>query len=341
MVKTIGIVSLSSGAMGEEFAEHEVKIGLKRLKEFGANVKMLPHALNGIEYIRNHPEKRAQDLLQAFQDPDIDMILCAIGGEDTYRLLPYLFDHGELRNAVSKKIFLGFSDSTMNHFMLHKVGLNSFYGQAFLPDICELDTTMLPYTEMYFRELISTGSIREIRPSDVWYEARIDFSPSAVGTPLQRHRNEGFELLQGRPRFSGQIFGGCIDTIYDMFDGTRFADSPGLCEKYHLFPELEDWKGKILLLETSEEQMSPEKYHQALLYLKDTGVFSVINGILIGKPEDEDNFEEYKALLLEDIGIPTLPIVCNINIGHALPRCIIPFGVMAHVDTEKQKISFK
>ena len=27
------------------------------------------------------------------------MILCAIGGDDTYRLLPYLFDHDKLRKA--------------------------------------------------------------------------------------------------------------------------------------------------------------------------------------------------------------------------------------------------
>lgn len=100
------------------------------------------------------------------------MILCAIGGDDTYRLLPYLFENGELQKVVTKKIFLGFSDSTMNHFMLHKVGLNTFYGQSFLSDICELGKEMLPYTKEYFEELITTGTIKEISPSDVWYEGR-------------------------------------------------------------------------------------------------------------------------------------------------------------------------
>ena len=36
----------------------------------------------------------------------------------------------------------------------------------------------------------------------------------------------------------------------------------------------------------------------------------------------------------------TLPIVCNVNIGHALPRCILPFGVEAAVDVNGQKITF-
>lgn len=89
------------------------------------------------------------------------MILCAIGGDDTYRLLPHLFDHDQLKNALSDKIFLGFSDTTMNHLMLHKLGLKTFYGQAFLPDICELDGQMLPCTEHCFAELLRTGTIAE------------------------------------------------------------------------------------------------------------------------------------------------------------------------------------
>ena len=51
--------------------------------------------------------------------------------------------------------------------------------------------------------------------------------------------------------------------------------------------------------------------------------------------------QEYKQILLEEVGNTGLPIVYNINIGHAKPRCIIPFGVQATVDTEKQVIRFQ
>ena len=40
------------------------------------------------------------------------------------------------------------------------------------------------------------------------------------------------------------------------------------------------------------------------------------------------------------IGRPELPLVFNVNIGHAMPRCIIPFGVDAVVDVENQVIRF-
>ena len=99
MIKSIAIVSLSSGVLGEAFVQHEVQIGLRRLEERGLSVRFMPHALRGIEYIREHPAERAEDLLQALRDPTVDMILCAIGGDDTYRLAPYLSGRGELAAA--------------------------------------------------------------------------------------------------------------------------------------------------------------------------------------------------------------------------------------------------
>ena len=340
MIKNVTIVSLSSGIIGEPFVQFETEIGLKRLKEYGLNVKFMPHAKMGLDYIKAHPEKRAEDLLAAFRDPETDMILCAIGGDDTYRLLPYLFEHNELAEAVTDKVFLGFSDTTINHLMLHKAGLRTFYGQAFLPDICEIGPKMHPYTRKYFEELIRTRTIREITPSDVWYEERLAFTPDQVGTTTPVHPNQGFELLQGSPVFSGKILGGCIDSLYDFFNGERYEDMPVLCEKYRLFPEKEDWKGRIILLETSEEKPTPEKYRESLEYLKARGVFDAVNGVLAGKPIDETYAAEYKELLKEVIAKPELPIVFNINIGHAMPRCIMPFGVEATVDTGKQVIRF-
>ena len=341
MIKNIAVVSLSSGIIGEESVRFEREIGVRRLREYGLNLRFMPHALCGLDYVKAHPEKRAEDLLLAFRDPEIDMILCAIGGDDTYRLLPFLFDHGELADAATDKVFLGFSDTTINHLMLHKVGLRSYYGQAFLPDLCELGPEMLPYTRRFFEELITSGRIREITPSGVWYEERKSFTPEQVGTELPSHPNGGFELLQGPPVFSGKILGGCIDSMYDMFNGDRYGDMPALCRKYHLFPAADEWKGRILLLETSEEKPTPEQYRQALEYLKAEGVFDAVSGVLVGKPMDETYAEEYRKLLPQVIGRPELPIVFNLNVGHAKPRCIVPFGVEAVVDAEKQIIRFE
>ena len=339
MVSTIGIVSLSSGIIGEDFVKHEVELGVQRLKNLGLNPIFLPHSLKGLDFIKDHPEARAEDLIHAFSDDSIDMILCAIGGDDTYRLLPYLFENDQLQKVIKQKIFLGFSDTTINHLMLHKLGVKTFYGQSFLADICELDKEMLPYSLHYFKELIETGKISEIRPSDLWYEERADFSPKALGTPRVSHVNTGFDLLQGTAQFEGEILGGCLESLYDIFDNSLHADSTDLCQKYKLFPDLSDWEGKILLLETSQEKPEPDDFKKMLQTLKETGVFEVISGLLVGKPMDETFYDDYKEALL-DIIDSIIPIVCNLNIGHATPRAIVPFGVHAYVDAKEQVIRF-
>lgn len=86
--------------------------------------------------------------------------------------------------------------------------------------------------------------------------------------------------------------------------------------------------------------MPPEKYRAALTHLKNAGVFRAVNGVLIGKPMDRQCEDVYKQLLVEVIDDPALPVVCNLNIGHAAPRCILPFGVRACVDIDAQKITF-
>lgn len=340
-VKKIGIVSLSSGVLGEDFVAHEVKIGIERLKEYGIEVEFLPNSKKGIEFIKNSPEARAKDLIKAFKDDSIDMILCAIGGDDTYRLLPYLFENNELEKIAKQKIFLGFSDTTMNHFMLNKVGIKTFYGQAFLPDICELSNEMLPYSEHFFEELINNGRIKEIYPSDVWYNEREDFSEKSIGISMEEHQNRGFELLRGNAKFEGQILGGCLETIFDIFDNSRYEDTVYLCQKYNLFPSLNEWENKILLLETSEERPKPELFRKMILKLQEYGIFDVISGLIIGKPQNEEYYNEYKQIILDEIRNKNLSIVYNINIGHSIPRCIIPFGVNAKVDIERQIIEFK
>lgn len=268
------------------------------------------------------------------------MILCAIGGDDTYRLLPYLFGNDELKIAARQKIFLGFSDTTINHFMLNKVGIKSFYGQAFLPDVCELSNEMLPYTKKYFEELITTGKIQKISPSDVWYREREDFSEKAVGTEMEKHINTGFELLSGESVFKGKILGGCLESIYQFFDNSGYDDTVSVCSKYSIFPKKEEWRGKILLLETSEEKPKPDLFRKMIITLKEYGIFDVVSGVLVGKPQDEVYYDEYKEILMDEISNNDLSVVYNLNIGHAMPRCIIPFGVDAEVNVDGQVIEF-
>lgn len=337
----VAIVSLSSGMLGEDFCNHNIEIGVKRLKEYGLEPVFMPNALKGIDYLKANPNARASDLKQAFLDDSIKGIFCAIGGDDTYRLLPYLMEDTEFIDAVQKhpKLFSGFSDTTINHLMFYKLGLATYYGTSFICDLADIGKEMLPYTKKAFEGYLEGNTNHEITSSDIWYDERTDFSRAAVGTDRVAHKEEhGYELLQGSGKFEGRLLGGCLESLYDILCKNRYADEKDVCEKYGIFPSKKEWEGKILFVETCEEKPQPELFRKELLALKERGVFDVVNGILVGKPQDETYYEEYKKIYLEVIDKKELSIVYNVNFGHALPRCVLPYGAMAKVDMEQKKI---
>lgn len=338
----VAIVSLSSGMLGEEFCSHNIEIGVRRLKAFGLEPVFMPNALKGIDYLNRHPEKRAADLKEAFSDPSIKGVICAIGGDDTYRLLPYLMEDSEFIEAVrhSPKLFTGFSDTTINHFMFHRIGMQTFYGPCFICDLGEIANQMLPYTKSAFQGYFEDYTTWKIKPSDIWYEERTDFSGAAVGTERISHQEvHGYELLQGCDIFEGELLGGCLESIYDMLTAARYADEREICERYHLFPDKEEWRGKIMFLETCEEKPAADLLRKELKAVEETGAFDAINGIIVGKPQDEQYYSEYKEVYLEVLGGRTLPILYNVNFGHAAPRTALPYGAKARVNARRQMIS--
>lgn len=341
----VAIVSLSSGILGEDFCKHQIELGVKRLESFGLKPVFMANALKGIEYLKAHPEARAADLKEAFFNNDIKGIICVIGGDDTYRLLPYLMEDEVFIKKVKErpKLFTGYSDTTINHLMFYKLGMQTFYGPNFLCDLAELGSEMLPYTKTAFEVYLNKGKgISAITPSEAWYEERTDFSEAVIGRERIMHKEKrGYELLQGTSQFEGELLGGCLESLYDMLSTNRYVDEQGVAEQYGIFPSVEEWRGKILFIETCEEKPSPEELRKELLALKEKGVFEVINGVIIGKPQDEVYYEEYKQVYSGVIDNPNLPIVYNVNFGHAQPKCIIPYGMNVEVNAAEQVIRFK
>ena len=337
----IAIVSLSRGLLGMPFCKHELDIAIDRLKEFGLEPVIMPNALKDMDYIEKHPESRASDLKQAFMDDSIKAIITAIGGIDTYKTIPYLMEDKEFIEAVRKhpKIFTGFSDTTNNHLMLSRIGLSTFYGPCLLVDIAELDNEMLPYTKEYFEKFFMSESNFEITSSPVWYSDRKSYGPEEIGKPREKHEeNHGFETLNGRGKVTGKLYGGCIESIYDAFTGASFEDEPSVYEKYHILPTEEEWKEKILFLETSELMVSPKELEKMLMEFKKRNIFSLVKGLIIGKPMDEKYYNEYKDVYKKVFSDLDTPILYNINFGHSVPRCIIPYDADATVDYDNKKV---
>ena len=337
----IAIVSLSSGILGMPFCKHELDIAIKRLKEFGLVPVIMPNALKGTEYIKEHPEARASDLKTAFMDDSIKAIITAIGGNDTYKTIPYLMEDPEFITAVKNnpKIFTGFSDTTNNHLMLNKIGLSTFYGPCLLVDIAELDNEMLPYTKEQFEKFFLNQEAYEITSSPVWYSDRKSYGPEEIGKPREIHKEtHGFETLNGNGTVTGKLYGGCIESIYDAFTGIEFADEPFIYEKYNIFPTDKEWQEKILFLETSELSATPAELEKILLEFKKRNIFNLVKGLIVGKPIDEKYYEEYKEVYKKVFSDIDTPILYNVNFGHSVPRCIIPYDAETTIDYDNKRI---
>jgi muramoyltetrapeptide carboxypeptidase LdcA involved in peptidoglycan recycling len=338
----VAIVSLSSGTLGNPSCQHQLELGIKRLKSFGLEPVFMPNALKGIDYLYKHPKARAQDLKTAFYDDSISGIICAIGGDDTYRLLPFLMEDQEFVNQVKShpKIFTGFSDTTNNHFMFYSLGITSYYGPNYLSDLAELEEDMLPYTKNAFLSFFTNSNPVEIKSSPIWYDERKDFSLNALGTNRIAHPEiNRYEVLRGEGIVSGKLLGGCLESIFDMLTGTRYSEEKVIYEKYQIFPPKENWKDKILFIETSEERPAPTEYKKMINVLKKHGIFEVINGIIVGKPQNEIYYKEYKKILLDSTEEYKLPIIYNVNFGHAYPRTVIPYGLEAKLDLSQKRIT--
>lgn len=326
----VAIVSTSAGTLGEKWAIHKLDIARERLEALGLEVVVMKNALKGRNYLYEHPEARAEDFMEAFRDSSIKAIFNAIGGDDSIRLLPYI-DFDVIKN--NPKIFTGFSDTTSMHFMMQKAGVISYYGLAVLTDLSEY-VKMNDYTYRAMMDtLFEPKASMEIVHSDIcsYEKDKVWWKEENKNTLRKVYPDtHGYEVLQGTGKVEGVTFGGCIDVFPEL-----------MCTK--LWLSKEEWKGKILFLETSEENMSEEHLTYYLRGMMAQGVFDEINGILVGKPAFEEKYEGYREVYKKVIGFeakrPDLPILYNVNIGHAYPITILPIGERVQIDCERKTLT--
>ena len=324
----IAILSLSWGGLGDASLIHKYYIAKERLEnDFGLEVMCMPHALKGSEFVAENPRLRAQDLMDAFQDPSVAAVFCAIGGDDTIRTLPYI-NLDTIRN--NPKIFMGYSDTTVNHLMMYKAGLVSFYGPSVMCEFGEY-VKMFDYTKKAVEDvLFGTWDEYELLPSPEWTDDYIPWQESNINIPHSMKKDtHGYEIISGKGIVRGHLLGGCID-VFMMMNGTT------------IWPTLDEWTNAILFFETSEDKPSPDFVVWILRNLAAQGIFNVVSGIIVGKPKDETYYEEYKSairqVVVEEEHLADLPIIYNVNIGHAKPIGILPYGIEAELNCNAKTI---
>jgi muramoyltetrapeptide carboxypeptidase len=315
----VGVVSPSWGGAG--LFPHRVERGVAQLRRLGFRVKFGRHALNSTGFVSDTPANRVSDIHDMFLDPEVRLILAAIGGDHSCHLLP-LLDFDLVREHP--KLFMGYSDVTvLNIALWSATGLVTFNGPALLPDFAEYPE-LFEYTRKWFeRAVTATSPVGPVEPSSWWTEEFLDWTEKQ---DLQRPRNRlpapGWTWL--KPGLGeGLLIGGCLESLQHL-RGTPF------------WPE---WRGAILFLETSEDAPSPAQVDGILMDYQNMGVFDGIQGLLFGRPMgySAEQKLELHAVVRERTGGFQFPVVMDMDFGHTAPQMTLPIGCRARVDSSRQR----
>lgn len=170
---------------------------------------------------------------------------------------------------------MGYSDTTINHFMMYKSGLVSFYGPSVMSEFGEYNS-MHEYTVKAVRDILFGDSFNyEIKPCTTWSSDFIEWNEKnqhLIKKFIPDEKN--YEILQGKGKVNGRLLGGCID-VFMMAFGTS------------VFPSIDQWKNAILFFETSEDKPSPKIVVYSLRNLAAQGILKVLSAIIVGKPCQE------------------------------------------------------
>ena len=323
----VATVSLSWGGAGDTDLLWRYNLGKKRLEEqFGLEVIEMPNTLKGSDYLYHHPEKRAEDLMTAFSDKSIKAIFSCIGGYESVRMLPYI-DFDVIKN--NPKIFIGYSDTTITHFMCLKAGLSSFYGASVLAELAE-NIKIFDYTANWLEKVLFDASTIGIIPAAVeWTGERIEWLESNASIAKTMVKNQGYEFLQGKGVTQGHLIGGCLE-VMEMIKGTS------------LWPSQDVFEEAILFFETSEDMPAPNVVEYWLRNYGSQGILQKSKGIIFGKPYQEKYYEDYKHAItkvLSELKLHDLPVVYNMSFGHNEPMTCLPYGAMAEIDCGNKTFS--
>src|SRR5262249_27137328 len=118
------------------------------------------------------PEARADDIHRAFADPDVSVVLCAIGGNHSNQVIPHLDMELIRRNP---KVFQGYSDMTVLLWALGRhAGLRTFHGPSLLAEMGEFPA-VLPYTDRFLRAAWFGTEPLTFEPTELWTDEFLDW----------------------------------------------------------------------------------------------------------------------------------------------------------------------
>ncbi|MBR3511206.1 MAG: LD-carboxypeptidase [Alphaproteobacteria bacterium] len=316
MIFNKGIVNIrviAPAASLANLAESNRELAETRLKALGFKVSFGQHAFERDMFGSSSVQSRVKDLHDAFQDPDIDLVMAAFGGANSNELLPYI-DYDLIKN--NKKIFCGFSDITaLQNALLKKSELINLYGPCFSHFAMQQG---FDYIEQAFMNIVKNK------------RREFDIIDSHEWSDDKWHKNQDDRHFMQNPgrvvlypgQAEGEIGGGNIGTLPLLF-GTPYM--PGLANK-------------ILFLE--DDGMSIDLFKRNFVSLSQQPDFDKVKGIVLGRFRNNSDFsvDGLREFFNNHVKLGQIPVITGLDFGHTMPYFVFPIGGKAYIDTEKNMI---
>lgn len=289
-----------------ELIEKRVRLAEKRLIELGYRVIVPENLFRQRGYLAGTDEERADELMRAFLDPEVDAIFPGTGGYGVTRMLDHL-DWDAI--AGHPKVFIGFSDITALHLALAaKTNWVTFHSPNPQWGLGS-DDNLTPFSAKYFwRNVLAESNRQEIGFTYTLAEDEI--------APLRK-------VAAGKA--TGRLIGGNLSLIATLM-GTPY--------------EMQT-EGKILFLEDVNE--APYRIDRMLSQLKLAGKLAGCAGVLLGQFTKADPDKGESSLSLNEVfadyfAKAPYPVIANFPAGHATENATLPFGALAEIDADGLKV---
>jgi muramoyltetrapeptide carboxypeptidase len=287
--------------------EERMLLAKGRLEAMGYRVKMRDDLFAADGYLAGSDERRAEELMQAFLDPQVDAIFPGTGGYGTMRIFDRL-DFEKIR--AHPKIVIGFSDITALHLALNRqAGLVTFHTPNPMWGLGN-DEGLTPFSEEYF-----------------WKAIRADDDVRRLGYTIEIPRDAPQIVTMGKGKAQGRLAGGNLSMI-SALEGTPFAI---------------DTRDAILVIEDVRE--APYRVDRMLRQLQLAGKLQTLRGAVLGQftrnyDREEDQMTTDPRFTVdgvlrqyfEPLGIPVL---MNFPVGHHPMNASLPLGAQAEIDARK------
>lgn len=315
---TIGVIAPSFGVSGYPY-EPQYENGIKKFKQLGYQIKEGNYIRGIVKCASASADRRAQDVMDMFLNPEVDFIISVAGGELMHQILPYL-DFKTL-SCCTPKYVMGYSDNTHLTFTLPVFAdMAALYGNhvgAFGQR--RWDASIQDSYDLMTGKKLTLNSYPKYEIEDL--------------TKLENKALSGYNLTekveiksfqpQENLSFSGRLIGGCLDVLAGLV-GTPYGQIQPFLQKYQ-----DD--GFIWFLEAYSYDVVG--VNRVLDQLKQAGWFQYCKGFIFGRPIHSDDFFDFTIrdsfLPLEEFDVP---ILYGCDIGHLPPRWTVISGALASVE---------